>query len=324
MNKIIGILLIGLLGFSGCSSSDAESSPAYNVQAFGLVDGSGLSVSAYVMDQEENLSSDAMLTINDEPMNIGFFAAEDLNMDQEDSLPDAINHTVRGVPSGDYQHFYFLDSVALNEGDTANFVARGRNGSTLYSSSVVVPGKITLIEPPPDATFLPGQEVYIKWEGAEPSTCFVVVYVGGEAGDVIYSSELLVDQREYTIPAGVLEEGDVFISVTGFPCLEQHDDPTDPAVREDAFTFQFMEVRVWPAGNMDPDLCPATSRYFNPSDCKRCRAECQRMWTDRVRCFVSGGCSKRTGRPVKQCCEWNLAHCIQGCNRTYCCIVDPY
>ena len=141
---------------------------------------------------------------------------------RNDNLPDASDHTLKGVPSEDYQPYYFLDLLDLNEGDTVNFVAKGRHGSTLYSTSAVVPEKITLIEPPPDATFLPGQEVYIKWEGGEPSTCFEVVYVG-EAGDLIYSSELLADQREHAIPAGVLEEGDVFISVSGFPCPEHPD-----------------------------------------------------------------------------------------------------
>lgn len=165
MNKVIGILLIGLLGFSGCSSSDAESSPAYNVQAIGMINGSELSVSAYVMDQEERPSSDVMITINGKPMNIGFFSAEDLNIDVEDSLTDN-NPNVQGVASWDFQPFYFLDSFDLNEVDTMNFVARGRNGSTLLTSSNVVPEeKLTLIEPSSDATFLTGQEVHMKWEG---------------------------------------------------------------------------------------------------------------------------------------------------------------
>ena len=125
MKTFIGILFIGLLGFSGCSSSDAETSPAYNVQAIGSINGSELSVYAYVMDQEERLSSDAMITINGGPMNIGFFSAEDLNNEGEDSLTDN-NPTVQGVPSGEFQPFYFLDSFDLNEVDTVNFVASVR------------------------------------------------------------------------------------------------------------------------------------------------------------------------------------------------------
>ncbi|NQT55728.1 MAG: hypothetical protein HQ551_05830 [Desulfobacteraceae bacterium] len=221
MNKSISILLVGLLGFLGCSGSDAGTSP-YTVQAFGLADGSGLSVSAYVMDQEENLSSDAMLTINDEPMNIGFFAAEDLNMDQEDSLPDAINHTVRGVPSGDYQPFYFLDSVALNEGDTANFVARGRDGSTLYSSSAVVPEKITIIEPSGDEPLPAGEPVVVRWEGGAPCSQFRVIYYRGSDGEM-FTSGMIQGRTEFIMPAHWIDAGWGEIFVEGCDAVGEDD-----------------------------------------------------------------------------------------------------
>ena len=226
MKTFIGILFIGLLGFSGCSSSDAESNPAYNVQAIGMINGSELSVSAYVMDQEEKLSSDAMITINGEPMNIGFFSAEDLNIDGEDSLTDN-NPTVQGVPSGDFQPFYFLDSSDLNEVDTVNFVARGRNGTTLLTSSNVVPEKLTLIEPSADATFFTGQEVYIKWEGGDPNTCFEVSYVGGSEA-VSYSTGWIEDMYEYTITAGIIDSGPLFISVYARMCSDINDDEVKP------------------------------------------------------------------------------------------------
>ena len=223
MKTFIGVLLIGLLGFSGCSSSDAESSPAYNVQAIGMINGSELSVSAYVMDQEGKLSSDAMITINGEPMNIGFFSAEDLNIDGEDSLTDN-NPTVQGVPSGDFQPFYFLDSFDLNEVDTVNFVARGRNGTTLLTSSNVVPEKLTLIEPSTDATFLTGEEVYIKWEGADPYNCFEVSYSWGSEYES-YSSGWLQDTYDYTIgPAVINEPGLLFIFVRARSCSDIHSD----------------------------------------------------------------------------------------------------
>ena len=222
MKTFIGILLIGLLGFSGCSSSDAETSPAYNVQAIGSINGSELSVYAYVMDQEEKLSSDAMITINGEPMNIGFFSAEDLNIDGEDSLTDN-NPTVQGVPSGDFQPFYFLDSFDLNEVDTVNFVARGRNGTTLLTSSNVVPEKLTLIEPLHDATFHTGQEVYIKWQGAYPYECFEVSYSWG-SGYESYSTGWLQDTYDYTIGTGVIKEpGPLFIFVRARSCAETHE-----------------------------------------------------------------------------------------------------
>jgi hypothetical protein len=44
MKTVIWILLLGLLGFSGCSSSGAEDSSAFNVQAVGWVHENSLSV----------------------------------------------------------------------------------------------------------------------------------------------------------------------------------------------------------------------------------------------------------------------------------------
>ena len=223
MKTFIGILFIGLLGFSGCSSSDAETSSAYNVQAIGSINGSELSVYANVMDQEERLSSDAMITINGEPMNIGFFLAEDLNNEGEDSLTDN-NPTVQGVPSGEFQPFYFLDSFDLNEVSTVNFVARGRNGATLLTSSNVVPEKLTLIEPSPDATFHTGQEVYIKWQGADPYECFEVSYSWGSE-DEYYSTGWLQDTYDYTIGTGVINEpGPLFIFVRARSCAETQEE----------------------------------------------------------------------------------------------------
>ncbi len=217
MKTFIGILLVGLLGFSGCSSSDAESSPAYNVQAIGMVNGSELSVSAYVIDQEEQLSSDAMITINGEPMNIGFFVAEDLNMDQEDSLPDAIDQTVNGVRCGANQPYYFLNLLDVNEVDTVEFVAKGRQCSTFYSSSAVVPEKITIIEPSGDEPLPAGEPVIVRWEGGAPCSQFDVIYYRGSDGEM-FSSGTIQGSTEFVMPALWMDAGWGVIFVAGcFP-----------------------------------------------------------------------------------------------------------
>ena len=270
MNKVIGILLIGLLGFSGCSGSDAGTSPAYNVQAIGLVNGSGLSVSAYVMDQEEQFSSDAIITINGEPMNIGFVAAEDMNIDGEDSLTDHNNPIDHGVPSGDYLPFYFLESVDLNAGDTVRLSVKGKYG-TIYSSSAVVPEKVTLIEPSSDATFLPGQEVYLKWEGGDSSTCFQVQYSGGNE-DASYSSDWLKDQRDYIIPAGVIEAGALSLMVSGRDCsLIQHEEDERTS---SSLVFEVFEIGVGWVDFVSEQIREASGICMN---CK-CRKLCLDNW----------------------------------------------
>lgn len=222
MNKVIGILLIGLLGFSGCSSSEAEDTTEYNVQAVGLVDGYGLSVTAYVMDQEENLSSDAMLTIDDNPMDIGFSAAEDLNMDQNDSLSDGMDQTVTGGPSGDYQPYYFLNLVDVNERDTVNFVAKGRHGNTLYSTSAVVPELITIIEPTGDDTLPASESVVVRWEGGAPCSQFRVSYYRGSDAE-LFSSGTLQGSTEFIMPQHWIDEGWGVIFVDGCYSVDEDD-----------------------------------------------------------------------------------------------------
>jgi len=206
MNKIISVLLLGLLGFSGCSSSEAEDISEYNVQTVGWVHGNGLSVTAYVMDQEENLSPDAMLTIDDDPMNIGFFAAEDLNIDQNDSLSDGMDQTVTGVPSGDYQPYYFLNLLDVNERDSVNFVAKGSDGRTLYSSPAVVPEKITIIEPTGDDTLPASESVVVRWEGGAPCSQFRVSYYRGSDAEM-FSSGTLQGSTEFIMPPHWIDEG---------------------------------------------------------------------------------------------------------------------
>jgi len=320
MKKIIGILLVGLLGFSGCSSSEAENTSGYSVQAVGLVAEYGLSVSAYVMDQEENLSSDAMLTINDEPMNIGFFAVEDLNKDREEILSsDASDHPLNGVPSGDYQPYYFLDLLDLNEGDTVNFVAKGNHGRTLYSTSAEVPEKITLIEPPPDATFLPGQEVYIKWEGGEPTTCYEVLYVGGD-GEFIYSSDILEQQGEHTIPAGVIRSGAGFLFLSGFDCQGAPVAHTDPA--SSSVTYNFLEIADCSAGTGSSEENVYCGKQFS-TWYEKCKCVCDNLYTQ---CVAGGGawmriCGRYKHNPnlLGSCCGGiERAGCYKQCLARWC------
>jgi hypothetical protein len=307
MKTFIGILLVGLLGFSGCSSSDAESSPAYNVQAIGMVKGSELSVSAHVIDQEEQLSSDAMITINGEPMNIGFFVAEDLNIDQDDSLPDDNNPTAQEVPSGDFQPFYFLDSFDLNEVDTVNFVARGRNGTTLLTSSNVVPEKLTLIEPSSEATFHTGQEVYIKWQGADPYECFEVSYSWGSE-DESYSTGWLQDTYDYTIGTGVINEaGPLFIFVRARSCAETQEDDGG----EVGTSYVVYEVIAATVRTVDDR---ALQSHAGGHDFYSCRDRARRVHPKcMTRCGESPSCDNR--------CRFEAQAALDACKQAYCNVI---
>ena len=213
MKKIMAIVLVSLLGFLGCSSSDAGTS-AVTVQAFGLVDEYGLSFTAHVKDQEGNLLSDAMLTINGEPMNIGFFVAEDMNMDQDDDLPDAIDLSVKGGQCGDYQPYYFLDFLDVNEGDTVEFVAKRRQCSTLYTSSDVVPEKIRIIEPSGDEPLPAGEPLVVRWEGGAPCSQFHVIYYRGSDGEM-FSAEVIHGSTEFVMPESWTDEGWGVVFVEG-------------------------------------------------------------------------------------------------------------
>jgi hypothetical protein len=136
-----------------------------------------------------------MLTINGDPMNIGFYAAED-------------------QMSGGYYHYYFLDSIDVNEGDDVKFIAKARIGNTLYSSSVVVPAKINISEPPPDATIHPGDEIYVMWEGGDPCTFFQVFYFEGEFGE-LHEAEVAPGSKNAVIATSATDHGNIFIIVVG-------------------------------------------------------------------------------------------------------------
>ncbi len=227
MKRTRYLVLLGALGcicllISCTGDSDNSAPPQVKdrfVQAFVSVDDDSPSAFALVMDQDERILSDLILLLNNEPMNVGLFVDEDLTEEQEEVLSDPGDQTVNGGPSGDYLPYYFLECLDVNEGEALNFEATGCPGCVLHSSSGVVPKRITLIEPQPDAVLLPGQEVQMEWAGGEPCTHFQVLYIGSDE-DISYSSDFLEDQYEYTIPAGVIQGGQAYLFVLGWLDLE--------------------------------------------------------------------------------------------------------
>jgi hypothetical protein len=205
---------------SSCNGDSGQTVPPqdmdYIVRALVIGDEVGLSVLALLMDHRENLVSDALLTINEEALNVGFLAPEDGVMDQQEKrLSDSVDHTAEGVPSGNYLPYYFLEFLDLPAGAPLDLEAKGSLGRRLYFASSTVPEKITLLEPSPGATFPVGQSVHLRWEGGEPCTHFLVVYLGGD-GEFKYSADVPQGKTEYTIPAHVIEEGEVYLFVSGY------------------------------------------------------------------------------------------------------------
>ena len=216
--SIVGLVCsVFLVTFcSGDSDNPVPQDRDYIVRALVIDDEVGLSVLALVMDHRENLLSDVLLTINEEALNVGFLAPEDVVMDQQEKrLSDSVGHTAEGVPSGNYLPYYFLEFLDLPAGAPLNLEAKGSLGRRLYLASSTVPEKITLLEPSPGATFPAGQPVHLRWEGGEPCTHFLVVYLGGD-GEFKYSADVPQGKTEYTIPAHVIEEGEVHLFVSGY------------------------------------------------------------------------------------------------------------
>ncbi len=258
-----------------------------------MVNGSELSVSAYVMDHEGNLLSDAMLTINDEPMNISFFATEDMGMDTAE----------KGVQCGDYQPSYFLNPLNVNEGDTVDFVAKGRQCITLYTSSVVVPEKITIIEPSGDEPVHAGEPVVVRWEGGAPCSQFRVMYYRG-SDDEMFSSGIIHGSTEFTMPAHWVDEGWGVIFVDG--CFsgdedDQKEKESGLAIRVEADLYvetvdASMSVREMQEVANALDSCQAQCNDVFRAQIARCRrilwspTECENLYAARWRA-CNQGCS---------------------------------
>lgn len=212
-------LLMVLLGLSimflpTCGSDDGGSQ--HVVQAGVWFQENGHYALALVQDPAGNFVSDAMLTINDRPMEVGFF--------QEVSAD--------GGESQNAFPYYFLDLPDLEGGDSVTFMAKSAGGAILYAPlPAVIPMGLELIEPTAGQAISAGEEVVIRWSGGEGATIFGASYAAIE-GEGEFTKYLTANQgNEITVPDGSTKEGSAIFAVSGITgTIEVLSQPLDTIV----------------------------------------------------------------------------------------------
>jgi len=196
-------LLMVLLGLSimflpTCGSDDGGSQ--HVVQAGVWFEENGPYAFALVQDPAGNFVSDAILTINDRPMEVGFF--------QEVSAD--------GGESQNAFPYYFLDLSDLEGGDSVTFMAKNAGGAVLYvPSPAVIPMGLELIEPTAGQAISAGEEVVIRWSGGEGATIFGANYAAIE-GEGQFTKYLAANQgNEIIVPNGSTKQGSAIFAASG-------------------------------------------------------------------------------------------------------------
>jgi len=220
MNKIISILLVGLLGFLGCSDNDDGTSAIIVQAVLSYDDVLGYSAFAVVMDQEGDLSSDAMVFANGMPMNLGFLnpeiPAEDL---EANLLNDAMDQTGKGVSSEGYLPVYFLDYLDIDEFDTVHFEAIGWGGYILYSDYVEVPEQLDITQPSDGDTVSAKDPLVVRWTGGAACSQSEVALYSSFLDDIIYNGEC-TGEREYTFDGSLVQDWGAVIVASWEPSID--------------------------------------------------------------------------------------------------------
>jgi len=215
-STILFPLLMVFLGLSimfltTCGSDNGGSQPV--VQATVYFQENGPYAIAFVLDEVGNFISNAVLTINDRPMN----------------LADLVD----GEESQDAALYYFLDLSDLKGGDSVRFMARHSDGHILYAPPTAqIPMPVEVIEPTVDQTITPGQEVQIRWTGGEGATRFTAGYAAIEGTDQLWEQFSPGSENKFTIPPGRIGAGLTIFAVSAITgdisLFSAYDDETVP------------------------------------------------------------------------------------------------
>ena len=188
-SKTLSLLLVILFTLStislpACSDNDNNTVSQRAVQAIVFFDDEGPAAVAWVWDGAKNFVSDASLSINDR-------AFEITEASDEDSVP-----------------VYHLKLYDLTGGDSLTFVANRSDGTLIYAPPIAqIPMPISLIEPVPDQSINPGEELVVRWAGGEGGTHIAALYADNQGAEEYMDIQKYAGVTQITVPAGVIREG---------------------------------------------------------------------------------------------------------------------
>jgi len=190
-SKTLTLLLVVLFTLSTMSlpaCSDDNGSPQRFVQAMVYFEDAGPVAIATVRDGAKNLVSDAILTINNRPLEVVYLGDE--------------ASVEGGVP------YFYLELRDLKGGDSLSFVAKYLNGTIFYAPTPAqIPMPLKLVEPTPEQSIRPGEEVVVSWTGGEGGTYMAALYADNQGAEEYIDLQKYAGVTRITVPAGVIREG---------------------------------------------------------------------------------------------------------------------
>ena len=250
-SKTLSLLLVVLFTLStmslpACSDNDNNTSPQRVVQATVFFEDEGPVAIASVLDGAKNLVSDAIITINGRPLELHFLG---------DELWEGAGEGEGNVP------YFYLEMRDLKGGDSLTLVAKHSDGRLIYApASAQMPMPIELVEPSPDQTIFPGEEVVVRWVGGEGATHVEALYVPDQEGDVYQDVRRYGDVEQITVPSGVIKEGGGIIAAAAM----SGDHPSfNSGPSEDAFVSSFV-VSSYQGGHWEVTPETALGGRFPP------------------------------------------------------------
>jgi len=182
------LFILSTISLPACSDNDNNTASQRVVQATVYFEDEGPAAIAWVRDGDQNFISDAILSINDRPFEL-IFLGDDIS--EEDSIP-----------------IYYLELHDLKGGDSLTFVAKRSDGTLIYTPpSAQIPMPLELVEPEPDQTIIPGEEVIVRWAGGEGGSHIAAFYADDLGEEQYLNVQKYGDVDSITVPAGIIREG---------------------------------------------------------------------------------------------------------------------
>ncbi len=226
-SKTISLLLVVLFTLStmslpACSDNDNNTLPQRVAHATVYFDEEGTAAVAWVQDRDQNFVSDAILTINNRPFEVIFLGDEESD---EDSVP-----------------IYYLELYDLKGGDSLTFVAKRPDGTVIYAPpSSQIPMPLELVEPEPDQTLVPGEEVVVRWAGGEGSSHIAAFYADDLGEEQYWNVQKYGDVESIKVPPGIIRDGS---GIIGAVALSGDHSSVQVSTSADPVEHFFLVIRV--------------------------------------------------------------------------------